>query len=155
MYGSHRFKGIVPDHGSTALAVTYIGYQIKIPTNLGLSTGSHLRLSTWPRGCWYDNILVVRVVRVVKVTIIAYWFLTTSKLSWLSPGQILTMLCCQNCHTDHFDNLLGFKIVTMTTPTTEEQTTGYQIWVVTLTPLLLSLVTTLTTFQVTTVKSSI
>ncbi len=31
-----RFKGIVSDHGSTALAVTYIGYGIKIPTNLGL-----------------------------------------------------------------------------------------------------------------------
>ncbi len=30
------FKGIVSDHGSTALAVTYIGYGIKIPTNLGL-----------------------------------------------------------------------------------------------------------------------
>ncbi len=25
------------DHGSTALAVTYIGFRIKIPTNLGLA----------------------------------------------------------------------------------------------------------------------
>ncbi len=29
MYGSLRFKGIVSDHGSTALAVIYIGYGIK------------------------------------------------------------------------------------------------------------------------------
>ncbi len=41
-YGSLRFKGIVYNvyivyHGSTALAVlTYIGFGIKIPTNLGL-----------------------------------------------------------------------------------------------------------------------
>ncbi len=38
-YGSLRFKGIVAlvsDHGSTALAVTYIGYGFKNPTNLGL-----------------------------------------------------------------------------------------------------------------------
>ncbi len=34
-YGSLRFKGIVSDHGSTALAVTYIGYGFKNPTNLG------------------------------------------------------------------------------------------------------------------------
>ncbi len=27
---------IVPDHGSTALGVTYIGFGIKIPTNSGL-----------------------------------------------------------------------------------------------------------------------
>ncbi len=37
MYGSLRFKGIVWDHGSTALAVTYIGYGFKNPTNLGFS----------------------------------------------------------------------------------------------------------------------
>ncbi len=35
-YGSLRFKGIVSDHGSTTLAVTYIGYGFKNPTNLGL-----------------------------------------------------------------------------------------------------------------------
>ncbi len=34
-YGSLRFKGIVSDHGSTVLAVTYIGYGFKNPTNLG------------------------------------------------------------------------------------------------------------------------
>ncbi len=37
-YGSLRFKGTVSDHGSTALAVTYIGYGVKTPTNLGLSS---------------------------------------------------------------------------------------------------------------------
>ncbi len=36
-YGSLRFKGIVSDHGSTALAVTYIGYGFKNLTNLGLA----------------------------------------------------------------------------------------------------------------------
>ncbi len=36
-YGSLRFKGIVSDHGSTALSAIYIGYEIKITTNLGLS----------------------------------------------------------------------------------------------------------------------
>ncbi len=35
-YGSLRIKGIVSHHGSTALAVTYIGYGFKNPTNLGL-----------------------------------------------------------------------------------------------------------------------
>ncbi len=35
-YGSLGFKGIVSDHRSTALAVTYIGYGFKNPTNLGL-----------------------------------------------------------------------------------------------------------------------
>ncbi len=35
-YGRLRFKGIVSDHGSTALAATYIGYGFKNPTNLGL-----------------------------------------------------------------------------------------------------------------------
>ncbi len=35
-YGSLRYKGIVSDHGSTALAVAYIGYGFKNPTNLGL-----------------------------------------------------------------------------------------------------------------------
>ncbi len=35
-YGSLRFKGIVSDHRSTVLAVTYIGFGIYIPTNLGL-----------------------------------------------------------------------------------------------------------------------
>ena len=34
-YGNLRFKGIVSDYGSTALALTYIGFGIKIPTNLG------------------------------------------------------------------------------------------------------------------------
>ncbi len=37
MHGRLGFKGIVSDRGSTALAVTYIGFGIKIPTNLGLS----------------------------------------------------------------------------------------------------------------------
>ncbi len=37
-YGSLRFKGIVSDHRSTALAVTYIGYGFKNPTNLGFLT---------------------------------------------------------------------------------------------------------------------
>ena len=32
----NRFNGIVLDHGSTALAVTYMGFGIKIPINLGL-----------------------------------------------------------------------------------------------------------------------
>ena len=36
MYGSLGFKGIVSNYGSTALVVTYIGFGIKIPTNLGL-----------------------------------------------------------------------------------------------------------------------
>ena len=36
-YGSFWFKGIVSDHGSTALGVTYIGYGVKTPTNLGLT----------------------------------------------------------------------------------------------------------------------
>ncbi len=35
---SLRFKGIVSDHRSTALAVTYIGYGFKNPTNLGFLT---------------------------------------------------------------------------------------------------------------------
>ena len=36
MYGSHRFKGIASDHKSTASAVTHIGFEVKVPTSLGL-----------------------------------------------------------------------------------------------------------------------
>ncbi len=36
MYGSLRFKRKVSDHKFTALAVTCIGFGIKIPTKLGL-----------------------------------------------------------------------------------------------------------------------
>ena len=47
MYGSLRFKGIVSDHGSTALAVTYIGYGFKNPTNLGLWTKDATYTNDW------------------------------------------------------------------------------------------------------------
>ena len=32
-YGNLRFKGVVSDHRSTASAVAYIGFGIKIPNN--------------------------------------------------------------------------------------------------------------------------